>query len=526
MKIGILYICTGAYTVFWKDFYLSCEKNFIPEAEKEYFVFTDADEIEFEKSNNAIHRIFQKNLGWPGNTLHRYDVFLRHAHLFQECKYLCYMNANLEFVQKITAEEFLPHGGARFVAVLHPGYYDMRGDRLPYERNPQSNAYIPKHTDGQYLAGGINGGETVSMIEAMESLSKCIQSDIARGVVAVWHDESHWNKFIHGRHDVKILSPAYLYPEEAMLPVVMKIKIRDKNIRGGHASLRGKREARLMINKMKKVIRTGIAWCVPSKVVTIQGGLGNQMFQYAYGRNLEFLNKKVIFDISFFETRAKHADIQRKLSLFEFAIGTRCVFSSRTRIWRIWWRRVRKVLGIPAENYFQGERFFARSAEIIRSEFILKRDFSPDAQCIRREIREAGVSVALHVRRGDYVTNAKTNAYHGVCGMEYYESAIRYMRAQTDSPRFFIFSDDISWAREHFVGPEYVYVSRSSIADVEEMMLMSMCMHAIIANSSFSWWGAWLNSNPEKIVIAPKQWFKNERANARADIIPREWISL
>ena len=105
MKIGILYICTGKYKIFWKDFYLTCEKNFITEAEKHYFVFTDSPKIDFEKQNGNIHRIYQANLGWPDNTLKRYEIFLKSKEKILGMDYLFYLNANLLFLERITADE-------------------------------------------------------------------------------------------------------------------------------------------------------------------------------------------------------------------------------------------------------------------------------------------------------------------------------------------------------------------------------------------------------------------------------------
>src|SRR5690606_33473811 len=123
-KIGILYVCTGNYTLFWKEFYLSMQKNFITDSEKHYFVFTDSVSIDFEKENPNIHRIYQKDLGWPGNTLKRFHIFLNHEEKISYMDYLFFFNANLLILENITEEEFLPKGHLNLLATIHPGFYD------------------------------------------------------------------------------------------------------------------------------------------------------------------------------------------------------------------------------------------------------------------------------------------------------------------------------------------------------------------------------------------------------------------
>ncbi len=256
MKIGILYICTGKYKIFWKDFYLSCEKNFIPEAEKEYFVFTDAPEIDFEKENKNIHRIYQENLGWPGNTLKRYAIFKKSEDLIEKTDYLFYLNANILFLKKITAQEFLPNNNEKIVACLHAGYYDKPIKKYPFEKNPRSAAYLEKKDGMRYYQGAINGGKTNDFIEVIKILDDNIEKDLKNNIIAEWHDESHWNWYINTHASgVKILSPSYLYPEGVSLPFEAKMMIREKSLIGGSSSFRNKIELRLVINDFKKFVK-------------------------------------------------------------------------------------------------------------------------------------------------------------------------------------------------------------------------------------------------------------------------------
>jgi glycosyltransferase involved in cell wall biosynthesis len=242
-KIGILYICTGNYTLFWKEFYLSMEKNFITDAEKHYFVFTDSTTIDFENENPCIHRIHQNDLGWPDNTLKRFHMFLKHENVLQSMDYLFFFNANLQVLKNVTSDEFLPHGDETLVATLHPGFFNKERSKFTYENNPKSKAYISKDQGTYYFAGGLNGGITGHFIDAIKIMMENVDTDESSNITAIWHDESHWNKYLIDRNDVKILQPSYLYPEGWDIPFDQIIRVRDKNKYGGHNKLRKEKNA-------------------------------------------------------------------------------------------------------------------------------------------------------------------------------------------------------------------------------------------------------------------------------------------
>lgn len=257
IKIGILYICTGHYSIFWKEFYESMERYFIGDAEKHYFVFTDSAEIAYEKVSPNIHRIIQADLGWPDNTLLRFHIFLEHEKELINMDYLFFFNANLLVLRPIRASDFLPTETESSVATLHPGFYAKDRSLYPYENNKNSTAYIPRQIGTHYFAGGLNGGRTPDFIATMKIMRENIDSDNARGVVALWHDESHWNKFLSERNNIKVLSPAYLYPEGWVLPFDPIILIRDKTKYGGHNRLRNQKPSivRTVGQISKKIIR-------------------------------------------------------------------------------------------------------------------------------------------------------------------------------------------------------------------------------------------------------------------------------
>jgi hypothetical protein len=139
-------------------------------------------------------------------------------------------------------------------------------------------------------------------------------------------------------------------------------------------------------------------------------------------------------------------------------------------------------------------------------------------------IEQEPAAVSLHVRRGDYASNPVTNQYHGTCSLRYYLDAVSTLVSLGVQPRLFVFSDDIPWAQAslRFDFPVTFVGHNPASADHEALRLMSMCRHHIIANSSFSWWGAWLGSHPDKVVIAPRKWFNGATHDTR-DLIPASW---
>jgi hypothetical protein len=259
------------------------------------------------------------------------------------------------------------------------------------------------------------------------------------------------------------------------------------------------------------------------KIIKIKGGLGNQLFQYAHGRKCIEKGEEVVFDISFFEENKK--DTLRPFLLNKFNIlETNIFLPLKESIIKKYLNKIKSKLS-GEYGFFQSEKYFKGIEPMIRKEFTLKDPLSQTAQTYADQIQQNHNSVSIHIRRGDYVLNSSANKHHGVCDLEYYERAISKIKELIDSPAFFIFSDDIEWVRENLKVDNAIYVSNPSLSECEEMMLMSYCKHNIIANSTFSWWGAWLNQNPNKIVIAPQKWLNTDTSN-QPDIIPPTWIKI
>lgn len=181
---------------------------------------------------------------------------------------------------------------------------------------------------------------------------------------------------------------------------------------------------------------------------------------------------------------------------------------------------------IYLDGYWQSEKYFLDVESIIRKEFSIVNPFTPKSQNLAEQIQNCE-AVSLHVRRGDYVSDPKTNSVHGVCGIDYYSNATDMICERIENPYFFIFSDDPDWACSNIKpNAPTTYVSHDDHSkDYEDICLMSLCKHNIIANSSFSWWGAWLNGNPEKMVIAPRKWFNSKDKDTR-DLLPDRWHKI
>ncbi len=282
-------------------------------------------------------------------------------------------------------------------------------------------------------------------------------------------------------------------------------------------------------------------------IVELLGGLGNQLFQYAAGMALaRRLGVPLKLDISAFDRYQL-----RRYELCKFRISApiatpdevRRLAPTGNRISRALWRLRHgasrayceekgfvydpKFLELQDPSYLRGywqvPRYFEPIADQLRSEFQLKT--SPEGR--NRELISAMrgcSSVAVHVRRGDYVSNPEAAKFHGICGLEYYETAAERMVSVVNDARFFVFSDEPDWCKVHLRLPGPVtYVNNNSPDNGEEdLRLMSSCRNHIIANSSFSWWGAWLGRSPIQKVFAPARWVLAESQQA-SDILPDGW---
>lgn len=210
-SIGILYICTGPYVLFWKDFYESFEKYFLPGYEKRYYVFTDADEI-FAENDRNVKKIKIEPMPWPLITLFRFSTFLKEENELKKCDYLMFSNANMVCNEIITPEEFLPRKNEVLSVTAHPGYYGKSVIEFPYERRKSSTAYIPWNCGKNYVIGAMFCGTSDAFIKMSKTLKRNIEEDLKKNIIAKWHDESQLNRYIINKPGIHILEPMYCYP--------------------------------------------------------------------------------------------------------------------------------------------------------------------------------------------------------------------------------------------------------------------------------------------------------------------------
>ena len=284
-------------------------------------------------------------------------------------------------------------------------------------------------------------------------------------------------------------------------------------------------------------------------IVKIIGGLGNQMFQYAYAKALQEKGNEVKIDISVFNTYKLHGGYQLdkyKIDLKASTIEENNRFYKNTNMIKIL-RRLGydkstiikeetllfddTLLKVEDNNYisgyFQTELYFKDIRESILREFIMTNKYTSYTEKIQKNILSNSKTCSIHIRRGDFINNTNISL-HGACDLSYYTEAIKFMNLQYRGLKYFIFSDDISWVRENLEIEDALYIdSAEPRPPHEDIYLMSICSHNIIANSSFSWWGAWLNQNQNKVVIAPKRWFVDDEMDKQAKgIAPDGWIKI
>lgn len=295
-------------------------------------------------------------------------------------------------------------------------------------------------------------------------------------------------------------------------------------------------------------------------VVQLLGGLGNQMFQYALGRQLALKNSAELkLDISEFAEYKLHAYglnnfnisqnfaspqeiktlkygannpiitlAEKYLNKIAFRIMKKSVFKRATFIEEQDFAFSTDILDLTGEiylkGYWQSEKYFQEIKKTIYQDFAIT--VSPDAEnsALISEIKSC-CAVSLHVRRGDYITNPTSNKLYTCCSPTYYNNALKRIKKNYPEAKFFIFSDDPDWAESNLsIANSKIVRCNNADKNYADLRLMSLCKHNIIANSTFSWWGAWLNQNADKIVIAPQKWFNDDKNTA--DLIPENWIRI
>lgn len=289
-------------------------------------------------------------------------------------------------------------------------------------------------------------------------------------------------------------------------------------------------------------------------VVRLAGGLGNQMFQYAAARAVAIRSGTgLVVDLSWFATVS-----DRHYALLPFSINAQTlgpIVFERGRVVRFVRKITQRLMkradkiwrGIPVfrekyfhfdpevldlrapvcmDGYFQSEKYFDDCRDVIATEFVPANPPGDSSQAMLARISACN-AICLHVRRGDYVANIAANAFHGTCSLDYYNEGLSIVSAGLANPHCFVFSDDPEWVLANFqlILPMTVVDIHGPDDAHEDLRLMSACQHFVIANSSLSWWGAWLGKDLAKRVVAPKRWFNNP-VNDTGDLIPKAWKTI
>lgn len=296
------------------------------------------------------------------------------------------------------------------------------------------------------------------------------------------------------------------------------------------------------------------------KYVALTGGLGNQLFIYAFCEELRARGHKTVLFIQHRTNLKKYGHQGYELEKL-FAVQPYDGFLSRLQVTglmlyshllRVFPPAVRPrlfaMVGVHpisvAENFifypkvfnsphlnelfrgtWQSERFFANAKQKVRERYTFRRELlNEKSRRLAEQINHDNASVSIHIRRGDYLSDQYVNGFAGVCTPEYYARAIETILQRYPDAGFYVFTDDPTWVNANFPLRNACYVQHNTGTDSwQDMYLMSQCKHNIIANSSFSWWGAWLNANPDKTVIAPARWW---RLFEKDNVVPEEWIRL
>ncbi len=287
-------------------------------------------------------------------------------------------------------------------------------------------------------------------------------------------------------------------------------------------------------------------------IVRLSGGLGNQMFQYATGRSIainqgcelyidpSFFDKSVLrrFSLNNMNIKVKYASkteldffkpnylqsLLRKIGLAQSAE----YIIDREEGYNEGLKSLKNSKHYYFEGCWQSYKYFEEFREYLLEDFVPIHEPSDHDKKVLGFIN-AHNTCSLHVRRGDYVSNTKTNTVHGTCGVEYYHRAIEMLLSKYQDLKFVVFSDDIVWAKENLIlNDQALFVDHNNSDTAHlDLMLMSSCNHNIIANSTFSWWGAWLNTNQNKVVCCPRNWFADEKFQIKAvHLLPCEWTKL
>ena len=563
MNIGILYIATGRYITFWEEFFKSAEKYFITEATKHYFVFTDSQNPIEGEDTKRVKRIYQQKLGWPYDTLMRFEIFLKAENELQQMDYIFFFNANMKFIAPVD-KNFLPIEKG-LLGVKHPGFYMKKRHSFTYETNPNSLAYMPENEGEYYFMGGLNGGKTNDYLKLIHTLDQRIKKDLENNIIALWHDESHLNRYLFENKDTVLVQPEnYGVPEGNKKIVNPKIIIQNKNHYrfGGHQWLRGQTDVKItkqawLWNQFKTICKNKISLILkkilpnPTNYVLLQAGLGNQLYMLSYAYYLKkqgFSNVKMIAfphknnkgDTKDRNKRSLLTELPIELGIELSYFAHKYILSALIRIQKIplyksiW----SKIVNIQKEPQTEWAIYKIATPKIAlwsyhigyyQAHQYISEEFKQKVRTVIRTLVPNNPSytitendVAVHIRRGDFLTYG--SEIYSKIEIPYYLKALEILKNNLKIENIYIFSDDFEAIKGDIqkINELYNIVLVEEQSVLEDFALLQQFSNFAIGNSTFAWWAAMLAT--AKNVIVPKKPWKFEMNNMSP--YPKKWTQL
>lgn len=541
MKLGIIYLATGDYHKFWKDFYITCEQYFCMDIEKGNEIFTDTPE-EFEIINDinvCIHKI--NDLGWIVNTSYKSKYICNIREKLVKYDYVFYINSNFLFTAPIYVKEVLPDASDNYLTALSFDHYlQVDVKNYPYDRQLDSLAYVPIGQGKRYVQGGFYEGRTREMLLFSDWFSEAIAQDFNRIIVAYFHDESYINRYMLDKKP-KVLNDEYalqhIWPYHGSHKAVVR---NEEEMLGTHVLGRLKE---VYANASLSFLLDDHLCFHPGGIVNLYGGLGNQMFGYAFCLYMQKQDSKRRWWTDAYaclksnrhngyELNKIFTDINASSELSEESHQKLSQISDRHKIYikEAHLSRVQTFISsdkllVIYNGCWQCYPYVEACTNELQQQFQFDDTQLNEKNKKLLEVISNRCTVSVHIRRGDYLKGNNEWLYGGICTVAYYQAAMLQQEEMLPKkPYYLFFSDEPDWVKEYFNLPDSEIIDWNRKEESwQDLCLMAACRHHIIANSSFSWWGAWLEQHEDTLTIAPDVWYNTPHT---PDLLPLQWIKI
>ena len=460
-------MATGAYHKFWKDFYITCEQYFCMDIEKGYEIFTDSPD-DFKKVNDTnvyIHKI--EDLGWIVNTSYKSKYICSIREELEKYDYVFYINSNFLFTAPIYAEEVLPDASNDYLTALSFDHYlqvDVRN--YPYDRQPNCLAYIPIGQGKRYFQGGFYGGRTKEMLLLSDWCKEAIAHDFNKKIVARFHDESYINRYMLDKKP-KVLNDGYalqhIWPYHGPHKAVVRNK---EEVLGTH-----------VLGRLKEVYTdTSLSFLLdehlcfrPGGIVNLYGGLGNQMFGYAFCLYMQKKDSQRHWWIDAYACQNSNVHNGYELNKIFIGINASSELSEeshqklsqvsdkyKTNIKELHLSQVQTFISsdkslVIYNGCWQCYPYVEACADELRQQFQFDETQLNEKNKKILEIISHRCTVSVHIRRGDYLKGNNEWLYGGICTVAYYQAAMLQLEEMLpEKPYYLFFSDEPDWAKEYF----------------------------------------------------------------------------